>query len=119
MRILFAGTPQVAVPSLNELRRAGHEVAAVPGSLLTRTYGAETIQVNSFHHQSLREIAPALKVSATAPDGSIEGVEHPDRTWILGVQWHPEMMFRAHEEHLKPFAALVEQAAKRAGALVS
>lgn len=91
----------------------GHEVTARQGSLLARTYGANTIAVNSFHHQSLKEVAGDLSVNAVAPDGSIEGVEHPGKTWVLGVQWHPEMMFIAHDEHLKPFSALVEHAANR------
>ena len=91
----------------------GHEVDVQPDSLLAATYGAPSVAVNSFHHQSLKEIAPDLRVNAVAPDGTIEGVEHPGKSWVLGVQWHPEMMFKAHGEHLKPFAALVENAANR------
>lgn len=96
----------------------GHDVAVEPGSLLADVYGASTIAVNSFHHQSLKEIAPGLKVAATAPDGTVEAVEHPERTWVLGVQWHPEMMFKVHQEHARPFEALVENATKRAAAVV-
>lgn len=97
----------------------GHSVTVAKDSLLADTYGTETVQVNSFHHQSLRDVAQELIVNATAPDGTIEGVEHPNKTWILGVQWHPEMMFQTHNEHLKPFTMLVENSAKHAGALVS
>ncbi|CAN5529071.1 gamma-glutamyl-gamma-aminobutyrate hydrolase family protein [soil metagenome] len=96
----------------------GHDVAVAKGSLLADTYGAGSVQVNSFHHQSLRAVASDLIVSATAPDGAIEGVEHRSKSWVLGVQWHPEMMFQAHDEHLKPFTRLVENAVKHAGALV-
>ena len=96
----------------------GHEVTVQPDSLMARTYESATVSVNSFHHQSLRDVAPELRVNAVAPDGTIEGVEHPGKTWILGVQWHPEMMFKAHDEHLKPFAALVEQSAKRTAPVV-
>jgi putative glutamine amidotransferase len=91
----------------------GHAVSVKADSLLARTYGSTTIEVNSFHHQSLKETASELLISAVAPDGSIEGAEHPGKTWVLGVQWHPEMMFEAHAEHLKPFIALVEHAANR------
>lgn len=90
----------------------GHDVSVQPDSLLARTYGQSTIAVNSFHHQSLKDVAPGLQVNGVAPDGTIEAVEHTGKTWVLGVQWHPEMMFAAHEEHLKPFTALVEQAAR-------
>lgn len=91
----------------------GHTVAVEPDSLLAITYGQAEIGVNSFHHQSLKEVAPELRVNAVAPDGTIEGVEHTGKTFVLGVQWHPEMMFTAHDEHLKPFVALVEQAKSR------
>jgi putative glutamine amidotransferase len=95
----------------------GHTVRVTPGSLLARTYGAETIEVNSFHHQALRDIAPDLEINGVSPDEIVESVARPASGWMLGVQWHPEMMFRAHPEHLKPFAALVGEAAKRKDAL--
>jgi putative glutamine amidotransferase len=91
----------------------GHTVAVTPGTLLAETYGQETIDVNSFHHQAVREVAPGLVVNAIAPDETIEAVSRPGSSWILGVQWHPEMMFHAHPEHLRPFSALVEQASRR------
>mgnify|MGYP000946836234 CR=1 FL=1 len=55
----------------------------------------EIERVNSFHHQALKQVAKGLKVVATAPDGIIEAVEaeNEDGTFILGVQFHPEMMF--------------------------
>jgi putative glutamine amidotransferase len=90
----------------------GHSVTVQPDSLLARTYGQAEIDVNSFHHQSLKDVATDLQVNAVAPDGTIEAVEHPGKSWVLGVQWHPEMMYTAHDEHLKPFSALVEQAAR-------
>ncbi len=91
----------------------GHTVAVTPGSLLERTYEASTIDVNSFHHQALKDIAPGLSIDAVAPDEIVESVSTAGCRWILGVQWHPEMMFREHPEHLKPFRSLVEQAASK------
>jgi putative glutamine amidotransferase len=86
-----------------------HIVNATPGSLLERTYGSSTIEVNSFHHQAIKDLAPDLEINGVAADEIVESVHRPGNAWILGVQWHPEMMFRAHPEHLKPFEALVEQ----------
>lgn len=91
----------------------GHTVSVTPGSLLADTYRLAEIAVNSFHHQALRDIAPDLTVTGVAPDEIVESVSHPASSWILGVQWHPEMMFRAHPEHLRPFEGLVHQAAAR------
>jgi len=50
---------------------------------------------------------------ATAPDGAIEAVSAPDKAFVLGVQWHPELMFERHPDQLKLFAAFVEAAAAR------
>lgn len=90
-----------------------HRVTVTAGSLLERTYGARTIDVNSFHHQAIKDLAPDLEINGVAPDEVVESVSRSGNAWILGVQWHPEMMFREHPEHLQPFSALVEQAAIR------
>jgi len=75
-----------------------HAVALVPGSRLAQALGATRCQVNSFHHQSIRELAPGLLVTARAPDGEIEGVETAGtEPWLLAVQWHPEE-FHHHEQ---------------------
>jgi putative glutamine amidotransferase len=91
----------------------GHEVEVLPSSLLASIYEAERVDVNSFHHQGLNQIGEGLVAVAAAPDGIVEGVELPGHPWLLGVQWHPEMMFNVHAEHLKPFQGLVQAAASR------
>lgn len=74
-----------------------HAVDIRPGSRLAAALGTTRCDVNSFHHQSIRDLAPGLVVSATAPDGEIEGVEAPPgESWLLAVQWHPEE-FHHHE----------------------
>jgi putative glutamine amidotransferase len=93
-----------------------HTVNAEPGSRLHEIYGVEEIGTNSFHHQALRDVSSELVVIGRAPDCVIEAVERPASTWFLGVQWHPEMMFKEHPEHLKPFEALVRAAAERMSA---
>ena len=54
--------------------------------------GGGSALVNTRHHQAIREVAPALRATAWAPDGLIEGVERRDASapWTLAVQWHPE-----------------------------
>jgi len=69
-------------------------------------------RVNSRHHQSVGTLGRKLKASATAPDGVIEGIEAPDATFCLGVQWHPENFWRTGE--FKPlFDAFVAAARGR------
>lgn len=72
-----------------------HDVAIQPGSRLAAALGATAITVNSFHHQAVDRPAAGLRVTATAPDGIIEGMESPDDDWwMLAVQWHPEELVR-------------------------
>lgn len=55
----------------------------------------EVERVNSFHHQALKKVADRFKIVATAPDGIIEAVEYENEKspFIIGVQFHPEMMY--------------------------
>jgi putative glutamine amidotransferase len=85
-----------------------HPVTADRGSRLHEVFGSTEIETNSFHHQAIRDVASELIVIGRAPDGIIEAVDRPASTWFLGLQWHPEMMFKEHAEHLKPFQALVD-----------
>lgn len=50
------------------------------------------IQINSFHHQSIKKLASGFRVVAQASDGVIEGVERLEGSFVAAVQWHPEMM---------------------------
>ena len=91
--------------------RLVHEVALAPGSQLERIFGIETLAVNSLHHQAARAVAPAFRVTATAPDGVIEGIEAADGRPIVAVQWHPEY-FGATAPMNRFFKALVAAAHK-------
>ena len=72
------------------------------------------IMVNSFHHQGIRDLAPGLIPLGTAPDGLIEAITVDGEGFSLGVQWHPELMFRRDPSHLRGFRALVDAAAMHA-----
>jgi putative glutamine amidotransferase len=66
-----------------------HPVEVDPGSWLANTTGARSLMVNSLHHQAVRRVARGLRVTATSPDGIIEGLESPSRR-VVAVQSHPE-----------------------------
>jgi putative glutamine amidotransferase len=72
--------------------RARHGLRIEAGSLLHRTLATGEASVNTRHHQAIREIAPALRATAWAEDGVIEGVERkdPGGPLVLAAQWHPE-----------------------------
>jgi putative glutamine amidotransferase len=68
-----------------------HEVALMPDTTLQRLYGVRELTVNSYHRQAVKDVAPALRISAVSVDGVIEAVEDTQsETGALGVQWHPE-----------------------------
>jgi putative glutamine amidotransferase len=87
----------------------GHGVAVTPGTLLHRICGAESLEVNSAHHQAAKDLGPGVTVNARAPDGVIEGIEIAARRFCLGVQWHPEYTVSAGDEAI--FGAFIEAAA--------
>ncbi len=71
-----------------------HEVRLAPGSRAAQALGGGIVSVNSFHHQAVRDLAPALVASGWTDDGLIEAVETDEGApWVLAVQWHPEEMY--------------------------
>lgn len=69
-----------------------HEVKIEEGTRIAEVVGEPILNVNSLHHQGLKDIAPALRVTGYAPDGLVEAVELPEHPFGLAVQWHPEWM---------------------------
>jgi putative glutamine amidotransferase len=68
-----------------------HDVNVEHGSLLAEALGTtRPSRCHSWHHQAVARLGDGLRTSATAPDGTIEAIEHGARRWIVGVQWHPE-----------------------------
>ena len=71
-----------------------HRVAIEAGSRAEAVLRCTTMDVNSFHHQGIRDLAPPLRATAWADDGLVEAVESASsEPWLLAVQWHPEEMF--------------------------
>jgi putative glutamine amidotransferase len=87
-------------------REPGHPVKVLPGTDLAAILGTSEINVNSTHHQAVRDPGRA-RVSAVSPDLIIEAIELPGK-FAIGVQWHPELL--AGVEHLALYKALVEKA---------
>lgn len=70
-----------------------HDVMIEAGSRILALADNSKQQVNSSHHQAIREPGRGLRITARAGDGMIEAVEWSgDSEWITGVQWHPERM---------------------------
>jgi putative glutamine amidotransferase len=88
--------------------QTSHPVRITRGSRLAAALGyerelevADELDVNSFHHQAIDRLGEGLKVTACAPDGTIEAVEDPQREFLIGVQWHAEtLVHRPYEAAL-------------------
>ena len=74
-------------------------------SMLSDIMCTEEIDVNSFHHQAIKQLAPSLEIDAVSPDGIIEAVHDKTRKFCLGVQWHPEIYYTEDEDAAKIFRA--------------
>lgn len=80
-----------------------------PGSEIARILGRTAVTVRSGHHQAVAEVAPALRATARAKDGVVEGTEHRTASWVLGIQWHPEEPDADTGDRARVFEALVER----------
>jgi len=88
-----------------------HDVDVADGSRLRALLGTSRIRVNSAHHQAPKRLGAGLRACGTAPDGVIEAFEGEADRFLLGVEWHPELL--DGEPTRRIFAALVEAARRR------
>ena len=93
-------------------RRPTHVVDVVAGSRLARVLGTTRLRVNSFHHQAVDRLGAGLRVCGRAPDGTIEAIEDPVRSFVMAVQWHAETLVGAAAQ-----MALFEELVAVAGGL--
>lgn len=97
---------QVSKPTLKT-----HKIHIEENSVISEIFGKETM-VNSFHHQALDKVADDFKVVARASDGVVEAIQHKTYKFLVGVQWHPEMLAVECDEARKLFNRLIEEAKK-------
>lgn len=91
-------------------RYACHAVEVAAGSPLADVVGSGALQVNSFHHQAVKAVAPSLRACAVSPDGVVEAVCGTGGGFLLGVQWHPERMTATHPHAKALFRAFADAA---------
>jgi len=89
---------------------ATHTINLREGSRLLDILGQSTFQVNSFHHQAVKEPAPGFMVSAATRDGVIEGIEDTHYSFVVGVQFHPELMWQNNPPITTLFVTFVNEA---------
>ena len=90
-----------------------HDVRILHGTRLGAILGRETVAVNSFHHQAVERLGEGLVISAySSGDNLIEGIEMPDRRFVIGVQWHPESFWNRADGFGALFQGLVAAATR-------
>ncbi len=85
-----------------------HTISIKPGTKLAAIVGDGELSVNSRHHQAVGRLGEGLIVSARALDGTIEGLEDPDKRFLVAVQWHPEERVETHLPDRTLFAAFAD-----------
>lgn len=84
-----------------------HKVALTEGSKIHKVFNKKDVMVNSYHHQAIDKIGDKLIVTGKSEDGIIEAFEHMNHKFVMGVQWHPEMMSEIHKEQLNLFKLFI------------
>ena len=93
----------------HDRREPAHGVGIPRGTQLQAILGEiADIQVNSVHHQAVKTVPSCLRINATAPDGLVEGFEHLDHPFCIGIQWHPEFHVTEHDRSI--FNAFIKAA---------
>jgi putative glutamine amidotransferase len=90
-----------------------HSVKIEEESKLFDIFKTKDLKVNSFHHQSVKKLGADLKITALSNDGIVEGIETLTDKFLVAVQWHPENLVEKHEEFMKFFKALINNAKEK------
>ena len=99
--------PSVIVHRQNKPYDAPTHKVMLEGELRT-LLGKEVIEVNTLHHQAVKDLGSGLASMAIAPDGIIEAARMEGKYFVWGVQWHPEYMFKTDPGSLAIFSCFIK-----------
>ena len=88
--------------------RTAHKVEVLENGMLAEIIGAGVHEVNSYHHQAIKELSDSLEVMAFSEDGLIEAVCVKNKRFMMGVQWHPEFSYEVNDDSIKIVQAFVD-----------
>jgi putative glutamine amidotransferase len=90
-------------------RKPSHPIEVLPETRLAQALGRSGgFPVNSSHHQAPKTLGQGLRVSARSPDDLIEAFEGTQSgAFLMGVQWHPELLAESRPEQRGIFQALI------------
>lgn len=88
--------------------RPVHRVEVLGNTSLADILGKGYHNVNSYHHQAIKDLAPGVRALAVTDDGLVEAIDIPDKKFFLGVQWHPEFSYKVDEDACKLVQAFID-----------
>lgn len=102
---LYQDIPTQIPQTVGHSGGATNRIALEGESFLSRLFGTDSLLVNSYHHQAVKDPAPGIRITAHSDDGITEAYEN-NQVWA--VQFHPEKMLqKGDEKWLKLFEAFV------------
>lgn len=123
LNIYFGGNTILDLPSEGYLDHGilgnkkfvpAHEVNVKEDSLLCEMVNSDVLYVNSLHHQGVNKLGKDLNIAAISEDNVVEALEHINarERFIMGVQWHPEMLISKDSSHKEFFKKLISESSK-------
>jgi putative glutamine amidotransferase len=91
----------------------GHRIVVHQGTRLREILRRRSVEVNTTHHQAVKQAGKGLVVNATAEDGLIEGIESARHSFVMGLQWHPEVLAPRHQHQRRIFSAFIAACGRR------
>jgi putative glutamine amidotransferase len=85
-----------------------HIVNVTNPSKLYDIFQVDKIAVNSFHHQGIKAVGETFEATMISEDNIIEAIEMKGNRFVVGVQWHPEMLLERYPQYLKLFTSFLE-----------
>ena len=89
--------------------RAAHEITVLSKTKLAEIIGEGYHEVNSYHHQAIKELSPKVEKMAVSEDGLIEAISIKNHRFALAVQWHPEFFYENNADSMKLIEAFVKE----------
>jgi len=91
----------------------GHRIIIHQRTRLREILKRRSVEVNTTHHQAVKQTGKGLIVNATAQDGLIEGIESNRHSFVLGLQWHPEVLAARYEHQRRIIKSFIRACGRR------
>ena len=111
---IAAQRPNALAHQQSERKLLAHHVLIERDSRLRALLGADDLEVNSLHHQSVSQPGAGVRIVGWAPDGVAEAMELPGRRFAIAVQYHPEELVETDALSRRLFAAFAQACRERA-----